>query len=54
MQLLLPAFCKDYRAVARSGGDGDRLADISREPVIRRGSRPQPRGWETAYGALRC
>ena len=49
---LLPAFCKDYRAVARS--DGDRLADISREPVIRRGSRPQPRGWETAYGALRC
>jgi hypothetical protein len=51
---LLPAFCKAYRAVARSGGDRDLLADITRERVIRRGSRPQPRGWETAYGALRC
>lgn len=33
------------------GGDGDLLADIYRKRVLKRGSRPQTWGWETAYGA---
>jgi len=30
-------------------GDGDEIADIYRERVLRRGGRPQTWGWETAY-----
>jgi formate dehydrogenase iron-sulfur subunit len=30
-------------------GDGDMVADISRERVLKRGSTPQTWGWETAY-----
>jgi formate dehydrogenase iron-sulfur subunit len=31
------------------GGDGDMVADIYRQRVLKRGGRPQTWGWETAY-----
>ncbi|MDZ7810727.1 MAG: hypothetical protein U5L11_12290 [Arhodomonas sp.] len=32
-------------------GDGDMVADIYRERVMRRSGRPSTWGWEKAYGA---
>ena len=34
-------------------GDGDMVADIYRERVLKRGGRPQNWGWDTAYPAKR-
>jgi formate dehydrogenase iron-sulfur subunit len=45
----LPLCAEMCATKALLAGDGNMVADIYRERVLRRGSRPQTWGWETAY-----
>jgi len=45
----LPLCAEMCSTRALIAGDGDEIADIYRERVLRRGGRPQTWGWETAY-----
>jgi formate dehydrogenase iron-sulfur subunit len=45
----LPLCAEMCATKALLAGDGNMVADIYRERVMRRGSRPQTWGWETAY-----
>ena len=45
----LPLCAEMCATKALLAGDGDMVADIYRERVLKRGSRPQTWGWETAY-----
>ena len=47
----LPLCAEMCATKALIAGDGDQVADIYRERVLRRGGRPQTWGWETAYDA---
>ena len=45
----LPLCAEMCSTKALLGGDGDMIADIYRERILRRGDRPQTWGWEKAY-----
>jgi formate dehydrogenase iron-sulfur subunit len=45
----LPLCAEMCATKALLAGDGNMVADIYRERVLKRGSRPQTWGWETAY-----
>ena len=45
----LPLCAEMCATKALIAGDGDVIADIYRERVLQRGTRPQTWGWETAY-----
>ena len=45
----LPMCAEMCATKALLGGDGDLIADIYRERVLKRGGRPKTWGWETAY-----
>jgi len=47
----LPLCAEMCSTKALLAGDGDMVADIYRERVLKRGTRPQTWGWETAYKA---
>ena len=47
----LPLCAEMCSTKALLAGDGDLVADIYRQRVIRRGGRPKTWGWETAYPA---
>jgi Fe-S-cluster-containing hydrogenase components 1 len=47
----LPACAEMCSTKALLAGDGDMVADIYRERVMRRAGRPQTWGWDKAYGA---
>ncbi len=46
----LPLCAEMCSTKALLAGDGDMVADIYRERVMRRGGRPHTWGWDTAYG----
>ncbi len=45
----LPLCAEMCATKALLAGDGDMVADIYRERVLKRGGRPQTWGWDTAY-----
>jgi formate dehydrogenase iron-sulfur subunit len=45
----LPLCAEMCATKALVAGDGDVVADIYRKRVLKRGTRPQTWGWETAY-----
>ena len=47
----LPLCAEMCSTKALLGGDGDMVADIYRERVLKRSSRPQTWGWGVAYKA---
>ncbi|MCP5265957.1 MAG: 4Fe-4S dicluster domain-containing protein [Burkholderiaceae bacterium] len=47
----LPICAEMCSTKALLAGDGDRVADLFRERVLRRGGRPQTWGWSKAYGS---
>ena len=47
----LPLCAEMCSTKALIAGDGDMVADIYRERILRRGGRPQTWGWDAAYGS---
>jgi len=45
----LPLCAEMCATKALIAGDGDQVADIYRERIMKRGGRPQTWGWDTAY-----
>jgi len=46
----LPMCAEMCATKALLGGDGDMVAEVYRERIMRRGGRPDDWGWDVAYG----